>query len=156
MVRWSAAVIVAIGLVAAPTAGSASVADKKVEACTALTAADIESVLAVTGVGPDTQGIPSDATNCSYAWQGASFGSAHVGLGTYDKSVKKDLPKNSKQPGAEKIPGVKKGYVNAEGGSSGAIIEAVKGKKFVTIQVFAEGVTKDQLITLMKLVLKRL
>lgn len=149
--------------IAAPFAGAAT-GTKKLEACNLLTRADIEPALGVTAVVPASQGPPSTTQQCHYQWEvvtqtgsGQSFatGTLSVGYSKYDKFVKRDLPKNSKAPGASKIPGVKKGYVNPDSGGAGAIIEAVKGKTFFTIQVFFDGVTKKELVKLMKLVLKR-
>lgn len=154
------AVLVATMVTFTGSVAGSSVTTKKVKACDALASADIEATLGVTGVAPSTQGSPSTATRCSYQWtvtsgSSTAFGMLSVGIGTYDASVKRDLPKNAKAKGASKIPGVTVGYVNPDSGSSGAIIEAVKGKKFVTIQVFADGVTKDQLVKLMKVLLHR-
>jgi hypothetical protein len=159
--RVLVAVAVAAMLVAsATTVAGGSVTEKKKVACDLITPDDIATVLGLPGAVLSTQGPTQTAAHCAYdlpAPGGGISGTLDVGLGKYDASVKRDLPKNSKAPGAKKIPGLKLGYY-ALGGNQGAgnIAETVKGDKtFITIQVFSDGVTKDQLVKLIKTAYRR-
>ena len=153
------AVASAMLMFGASSLGGAAVSAKKVKPCDLITPADIATILGAQGAGPPTQGPPSTATQCQYQFPGANgaVGTLSIGAGPYDKSAKKDLPKNSKEKGAFKIPGIKLGY-GFLGGNQGAgnISQVVKGgKTFLVLQVFLEGLTKDQLIKLIKLAYKR-
>ena len=148
--RLSVVVIAAAILLQTGPVATAAVSKKTVDACKLATKTEIEDILGVNLPEPDVD----DPARCQYNDNGALI---TIAVAKYSKALKKDFAVNSKQPGAEKIPGLKKAYAVESARLLRA--DAVKGKKFLTVVVVAGsggevGLPFDQFIEITKAAFK--
>ena len=98
------------------------------------------------GGEPVGEGTPSPPykgfTSCTWAFPAG--GQVFLGVDKVSKVAKKDFAKRSKEPGAEKVPGLKKSFFTAviESGRGGTVT-FIDGKTFVNLQFFTTTGTPD-------------
>lgn len=143
-----------LGLGVASLAGAATPA-KKIDACTLITPDDISEVLGIAGATKNEEVSASAPSFCAYNLPGN--GLLTVGVGKYTKVTKSDFAVNSEQEGAQKIPGVKKGfYIVADATRpEGSEADVVIGKKFLVIQVLTVVVEEAAFLELINLAIDR-
>lgn len=116
-----------------PLAGVAAAKTK--DGCKALTADDVSAAFGE----PVGEGTPSPPykgfTSCTWAFPAG--GQVFLGVDKVSKVAKKDFEERSKEPGAEKVPGLKKSFFTEAG--SGETITFIDGKTFVNLQFFTTG-----------------
>jgi hypothetical protein len=150
--RLSVMMIAAAFLVQSGSTAAGSVPAKTVAACRLATADELEGILGVNLPEP----LLDEPTRCQYNDNGAIV---TIATAKYTKAVKNDFAVNSKQAGAEKIPGLKTAYVVVRDRLLRA--DAVKSKKFLTVTVIGvDGgeveLPVDQFIKITKAAFKRL
>lgn len=131
-------------IVLALSFGSTAVAKTK-DGCKALVAADVNAALASFAGGQVGEGAPTifkGYTSCT--WRFPNGDQVFIGVDKVSAPAKADFKKRSKEPGAEKVTGLKNSFfspVTESGG--GATITFIDGTTFVNLQYFSKNASTD-------------
>jgi len=127
----------------------------KAPVCKIVTAADIEDIFGVAPTDTIEDGQKGKFSTCTWKVPvpDGSEATAYVGIDKPNALNKKDFKKRSNAPTAEKVAGIKKGFLD------GNTVTFIKGSNFVNVQylsVTADDAETDGLIDLAKLVYSEL
>ena len=154
MVRRLIAAVVVSGMALGVVATAASALPKK-PVCKVITEADIQGVFGAAPTDTIEDGQKGKFSTCTWKVP-ASDGSettAFIGIDKPNSLNKKDFKENSKSATAEKVPGIKKGFID------GNTVTFIKGANFVNVQHLGatpEATNTAALIDLAKLIYSKL
>lgn len=138
-------VVVTCAAVALGLMSGTAIAKTK-DGCKALTTADVNAALS--GVVGDQagEGVPNPFegyVSCTWRFPTSGF-TVFLGVDKVSKAAKDDFKARSKEPGVEKVPGLKKSFLSdaAEIGSA-VTITFIDGTTFVNLQVFSSSTSTD-------------
>jgi len=118
-----------VGVAASSAGASAATSFTKKEACKLVTAGDIEAAFGAAPTETTKDGKAGKFTTCTWKVPSASGdATAFVGIDKTNSLNSKDYGKRSKSPTAEKVPGIKKGFID------GNTLTFVKNGNFVNVQ----------------------
>jgi len=154
MVRRLIAAAVLSGVLVGLAVTPASAFTKK-KACKLIPEATVEEIFGAASTQTIEDGQKGKFTTCTWMVPGANGASVTVfiGIDKPNKLNKKDFKENSKAATAEKVKGIKKGFID------GITVTFIQHNNFVNVQVLAatpEDTDTDALIELAKTLYKKL
>lgn len=126
--RFIAATAIAGFLFGVATTSASALPKKPV--CKIITEADIGDIFGAAPTDTIEDGQKGKFSTCTWKVPSASGSEATVfiGINKPNSLNKKDFKDNSKAPTAEKVPGIKKGFID------GITVTFIKGSNFVNVQ----------------------
>jgi hypothetical protein len=116
-----------VGVMAAPASGSFT----KKQACKLITKSDIEGFFGTAPTQTTEDGKTGKFTTCTWKIPVGGESTVFVGIDKVNKANQKDFDQNKDSPTAEKVPGIKKGFID------GVTVTFIKNGNFVNVQHLA-------------------